>query len=330
MFVARIRERPTPRRYAGWVIASTLAILAHYFAVFLVVAEAAWLLARPVDRRGARVAVGAMGIAALALLPLALYQRNHGAVEWIGNTPILGRLKQTVYFLLVGVSPERGGAAVLGAFIVAVVILAFVDGDRRTRVGMLLALGAAAAVIVLPIAAAAVGSDYVLDRNLLAAAVPLCILFGAGLGLRRLGWVGPAIAVLTCGALVVTHVRVARSADKHRDDWRSVAKALGGARSDRLVTMLPGYESDALALYYRDLHLLRRPAAFREVVTITYVGSHPATGRRAPPPPHPFRLTRTLRVQRMTLRWYRATSATTISPMQVNRPGVWAGLASSD
>ncbi|MDX6225533.1 MAG: hypothetical protein QOE64_1909, partial [Frankiales bacterium] len=159
---------------------------------------------------------------------------------------------------------------------------------------------------------------------------PLCILFGAGLGLRRLGWVGPAIAVLTCGALVVTHVRVARSADKHRDDWRSVAKALGGARSDRLVTMLPGYESDALALYYRGLHLLRRPAAFREVVTITYVGSDPAPGRRAPPPPRPFRLTRTLRVQRMTLRWYRASSATTISPMQVNRPGVWAGLASSD
>jgi hypothetical protein len=325
MFVARIRERPTPRRYAGWVITSTLAILAHYFAVFLVVAEAVWLLARPVDRRGARVAVGAMGVAVLALAPLALYQRTHGEVDWIGNTPIVGRLKQTAYFLLLGLSPDRLGADALGVLIIAVVILALAIGGRRTRVGVLLALGAAAAVIALPIVAAAVGNDYVLDRNLLAAAVPLCIAFGAGLGLRRLGWVGPAIAVVTCGALVVTHVRIARSENLHRDDWRAVAKALGGARSDRLVTVRPAYEEKALTLYRRGLHLLRRPAALREVVTITYKGQRAQT-----PPPHPFRLTRTLKVQRMTLRWYRAASATTISPMQITQPRVWAGLSGSD
>jgi hypothetical protein len=190
---------------------------------------------------------------------------------------------------------------------------------------VLLAIGAAAAVIVLPIVAAALGSDYVLDRNLLAAAVPLFILIGAGLGLRRLGRVGPAVALLTCGALVLADVRIARSEDKHRDDWRAVAKAVGGARSDRLVTVRPAYQEKPLRLYQHGLHEMRRAAAFREVVTISYLGS----GSAPPPaPPHPFRLTRTARVQRMTLRWYGATSATTIGPTQVTRPRVWAGVSS--
>src|SRR5919202_825563 len=78
MFVALIRERPTPRRYAGWAIASAVAVVAHYFPIFLVVPEALWLLLAARDRRSAGFAVGAWAAVMAGVLPLALYQREHG------------------------------------------------------------------------------------------------------------------------------------------------------------------------------------------------------------------------------------------------------------
>jgi hypothetical protein len=72
--------------------------------------------------------------------------------------------------------------------------------------------------------------------------------------------------------------------------------------------------------------VMRAPAEVREVVTITYEGGRPRPGPLSQPaPPPPFRLTRTRKVQRMTLRWYAAEAHTRMRPSPLARPGAWDG-----
>ncbi len=51
LFFLRSRSDPTTGNYAGWAVASGLALATHYFAAFLIAAEAAVLLARGSRRR---------------------------------------------------------------------------------------------------------------------------------------------------------------------------------------------------------------------------------------------------------------------------------------
>src|SRR3954451_8948882 len=70
----RVLDDASSRRLAGWAVVSVAAIATHYFAGFLIGAEAAWLLWTL--RTRAAVAVGAVVLAGAALLPLALHQRS--------------------------------------------------------------------------------------------------------------------------------------------------------------------------------------------------------------------------------------------------------------
>ncbi len=64
-FFARALHEPRTRVLAGWAAASALALLTHYFAVFLVFPEAVWLLARH-RRMGV---VGAIAVPRSSVLP---------------------------------------------------------------------------------------------------------------------------------------------------------------------------------------------------------------------------------------------------------------------
>ena len=72
---------------ALWAVASSLAIATHYFAVFLVAAEAAWLVARYRPRRDAAVAPPRPPPSSSARLPLLAAQRGNG--ETVGDTSLL-------------------------------------------------------------------------------------------------------------------------------------------------------------------------------------------------------------------------------------------------
>src|SRR5262249_49749909 len=87
--------RPSARLYAGWAVASALALATHYFAVFLILPEAVILLRSAPSRRLAGLAIGFVMAAGAFLLPLALQQRSMGHATWISNAPILGRLAIT-------------------------------------------------------------------------------------------------------------------------------------------------------------------------------------------------------------------------------------------
>src|SRR5437764_6826676 len=55
-----VLERPSPRRLALWALVAAAALATHYFAGFLIGAEAAWLPWRAQPRCLARVAIGAV------------------------------------------------------------------------------------------------------------------------------------------------------------------------------------------------------------------------------------------------------------------------------
>ncbi len=84
----RAEREPTRARMAAFALTGALALLTHYFAVFLLIADGAVAAAR---RRGApsrRAALPAIGgrsrWSGLALLPLISAQGGHGT-QWIGR-----------------------------------------------------------------------------------------------------------------------------------------------------------------------------------------------------------------------------------------------------
>lgn len=93
VFFQRALQTPTRRELALWSLASILALLTHYFAVFLFIPEAVVLLRRLGWQR-TRVAIGAVVLAGAAISPLAIAQSSTGNAEWISTTSIVSRFAQ--------------------------------------------------------------------------------------------------------------------------------------------------------------------------------------------------------------------------------------------
>ena len=155
-------KRPAGRLYAGWALASALALATHYFAVFLIVPEALVLLRLAPRRRTAAAAVGAVGAVGALLLPLALEQQSLGHADWIRNASILSRLATTPLDFLVGFDLTAAAVPVaVVAVMVAVVGLARLAASRlRDGPGPRLVAALVGASFALPLVLAFVGLDY--------------------------------------------------------------------------------------------------------------------------------------------------------------------------
>ncbi|HEY2571418.1 MAG TPA: glycosyltransferase family 39 protein, partial [Solirubrobacteraceae bacterium] len=117
----RALDEPTPRRMAAFALAGALALLTHYFAVFLLAAMALWLLRDAAQRRAALAAVAALTVVGLALLPLISAQGGHGT-QWIGRWALSSRLQAIPQYFLTGYSAAPLGHGV--ELLVALPILA--------------------------------------------------------------------------------------------------------------------------------------------------------------------------------------------------------------
>jgi hypothetical protein len=157
----RALSEPSPRRLAAFALAASLALLTHYFALFLLLPMAAWLLWaaivgwRPSEnasphayawgapKTGARYTAGertpeeraanpkqlprVLGAVALpavvgaALIPLILAQGGHGT-QWIGRWALGGRLEAIPQYYLTGYMGAALGHGI--ELLVAVLILA--------------------------------------------------------------------------------------------------------------------------------------------------------------------------------------------------------------
>jgi hypothetical protein len=224
LWFLRAEREPSRRALAWWAGMTALALVSHYFTVFLAIPEAVVLLAGVRERRAKLLACGAVAVVGLALLPLIAAQGGHGT-QWIGRWALSSRVQAIPQYWLTGESgaPLGHGVELLVLLVVGVGATLFVFLDGVARRACLLALSVGAAAILVPFALALMGADYLAPRNLLAAWVPLSAALAVPLACRREGW---ALAGLLCVMWLGVTLDVNASPRLQRGDWRGVAKRI--------------------------------------------------------------------------------------------------------
>jgi len=233
----RALEDPSRRHLALWSGMSILALLSHYFAVFLFIPEAIVLAARLGWRR-IWAAAGAVVLVGLALVPLAAAQRADGKTNWIEDISLSGRIGESAKMFTVGAY----GPVVLYALLIAVLIVAgavalvWRYGDGRERTGAAYAAIIGVSAVGLPLALALTHLIDVYDgRNVIAFWIPFAVLVAAGFGTAR----APRAGALLGGALCAISLAMIAAAnlvgDYQRNDWRGVGHALGRSSGARVI-----------------------------------------------------------------------------------------------
>jgi mannosyltransferase len=256
LFFLRARRGGASRDLAWWAVFSALALAAHYFAFFPLAIEAAWLLlaARPPKPRsavgypymagqthsgagfGATIAaVGGVALAGLALAPIALHQAQGKNNNWIATFGMAGRLRETAISFFVGEAGLLKHALIPMALYAAAVGLLLLRGGAREKRGAALAATIGLGTIALALAFAAAGQDFVLERNLLPALIPLALVGAAGIAAPRAGRLGVGVGVALVAYLLAFCVYSDFRPTLQRDDWRTVAREIGPPRGPRAI-----------------------------------------------------------------------------------------------
>lgn len=280
----RCLDDERPRALAWWAIVSALALCSHYFAVFVLAPQVAWLLWRHPRRRAAVAAVAGLAVAGLLLLPMLLRQSDNPYD--IAGISIGVRLLQVPKQLLLG---YRGPLAALTIVLGTALILAAVwlllrrtDATPRRR-----ALGVGAIGIIglaLPLAGAVVGADYLNARNVIPALVPLAAALAVGFVTPRAGRMGPLLLGALCAMSVAVVIAVAADQQYQRPDWKGLAQALGRTDGPRAIVVSPGNGDPPLRFYRRELETMGREGAdVREIDVVGVAGSDgPGAAPRLP------------------------------------------------
>jgi uncharacterized membrane protein len=281
LLLARALRDPSRRAVMLWAGSAVLALLTHYFAGFLVVAEAVWLL-YATRRRPALLASGTVALAGLALMPLALHQRASQTTAFIAQLD----LQQRVVDL-----PKKLVTGELGTFVPAIGPIAGLVAAAAIAYGLVRVRGMTVGLLWLAVFAAGVpllfalaGADYLLPRNVIAIYVPLALAVAGGLAAARPA-VGLAGAAVLCAVALIVNIEVTRDDRLQRTDWRDAAKALGRPAHQALV-VTPGWDAKPLRLYDdTTIEPLRDGEPVTQVVLIG-VGQPPRF--RDPPAPPGF------------------------------------------
>jgi 4-amino-4-deoxy-L-arabinose transferase-like glycosyltransferase len=258
--------------WRGWALAAALALATHYFAVFIVIPQALWLLWRHGrSSRRAALSLAAVAIVGAALLPLAVVQASGNRARFISATGLRSRVVAVPKQFLIGYATPH--ATVL-TVLAALAALGLAVSLRRRDLHL---LALAAIAVVLPIALAVAGADYVITRNLIMAMVPLVVLAGLAAARTR---AGPALAGLLCVVGVVAFVGVELTPADQRNDWRGVVTAIGPPSvGPRAVVISPSDGVPAIDLYLAAPTSRLAPGAASTVTTrevdVVDVGRYP-------------------------------------------------------
>jgi mannosyltransferase len=306
LFFVRALRTGQGRDLALWALASALALCSHYFAVFAVAIQAVWLLvALRSSRRLVLPAVGVVVAVGLALLPLISAQVNPTHIGWIDHSLLSTRIFETGAGFLAGetghviAEPPRERYALIPAVLIGVaLLLVALRGSPREKRGAVLGLVVGVGVVLLACGAALAGKDYVVERNLLPALVPLATAAAVGFaanGARRLGL---ACAVLLCAYWLAFDVYVTRTPNLQRPDFRDLAEQLGPPAHRRAILTWK-LAADPIRFYLDDGS--RR--AYRGVVPVHEIDvvSKPVVARKPPGLPPGFRPVERRRLERLTL-----------------------------
>ena len=214
-------------------------------------------------------AVGAIVLVGAALMPLALTQGGHGT-QWIGAWALASRLETIPQYYLTGYSGAPLGHGL--ELLVALEILAAVGYGLwrmltpRESEAALLALGVAACGVLIPVAMALAGADYLAPRNVVAAMIPLTAGIATIAAARRTGRTGLALVGLIAVTFAALSIDVDLSPRLQRGDWRGLAQVIRrapGSRRARGAVAITTVELGAAPLeyYLPPLRNLRQGAA---------------------------------------------------------------------
>jgi len=247
----RAMKQPTNRLLAAWAVVSALALATHYFAVFLVVPEALWLLVRVRPRFRVLLAIGGISVVGAALLPLAIHQARqfHGKEAFLG-IPLHSRLALVPMQFLLGPEASGGSKALLlvvslvGVMVGLLLLASQAKRQAQAAAGVVLVVGAM--VVLVPIGLALVGVDYLDPRNLLPAWLPLVVVLAAGLTASRAGLV---VLTVLLAVFVSAVVFVDTDQDLQRADFRTVAALIARALGTQAIIVTPAYNWTPLTYY---------------------------------------------------------------------------------
>ena len=299
------------RSLVGWAVTCALAVATHYFAVFIVGAEALWLvLRRP---RLALLASALPGAILAAEIALIVKQRHNGGN--LSASSLTHRIGGIPKDLVVGYSfPAELAGTIVAAILVLVGLALAARTMRRAGGGSaLVAGGIAALALVSPIVVALFGADYVIARNMIAVVVPAAIFLGAGYAARPAGL---AAAALLCALSLAIVGSVAADTRYGRTDWRGAAKQLGHPSLPRAIVVTPTIDSVLWRPYLPGLQEPAGPTLRPHEIVVLGLATQGgfSTGAVHPPstPPRPaprgFRLVSTKRTPTFVLVRYRSTS----------------------
>ncbi len=297
-----------------------LCLASHYFAFFLLAPMAVWILVDPRLRRRAWPAVAAFVLVGVALIPLLIAQGGH-YTQWIGEWTLSERILAIAQYWLLG---ESG--APLGHSVELLVALPFLLGaalwlyrasrrpaqvERRELDGTLAMLALWGPAVLLPILLALAGLDYLTPRNLIAAMVPLTVMFAIMLGSRSTGLPGLACALAAVAAMLLVTLDVTVNHRLQRGDWRGLAAGLKANRDSRAITAVH-LGTTPLQYYLGPLRVLPAGSAVR-VSEIDSAG-YPPLSRDAQSPPAPgFALVGTVQAHGLLAYRFRARTPRVVS-----------------
>lgn len=278
-----------------WALMSSLALLSHYFAAFIVVPEGIALLftASPTVRRRVIAALTPVAVVGIALLPLAVRQARSNGTDWIAQIPLRDRMADVPPQLLLGEGRPffRFFALIVGVAVllpVAVFLLGRGDAARR-RVPLVLILVAICGV-GLPAIYDAAAKPIVVDRNLLGAVPILLVIAAVGISRCRPRLVGLGSLAVICTTFLIAVYMVVSNPLHQREDWRDAARALGTTRVTRALVYAPATNNPApvpplvpfQAVYLRDL--LTMPDQGATVGEIDVLNVRDDLSDNSPPP----------------------------------------------
>jgi 4-amino-4-deoxy-L-arabinose transferase-like glycosyltransferase len=280
-------DQPGRRTLTVWAMASSAAILSHYFAVFLVAPEAVWLILR-VRQSAALVASAAVTLVGVAQIPLLVAQADN-RTQWIEELSLWSRIKEVAKKWITGeIAPTRNWQLALVALLVGSALVAAVrrlTSTERRRIVPVLTMGVLA--VAIPLVLDVGGLHYLISKNVMPAAVVLTVAGALTLGADRArlaGFLGTGIAATFFLAI---SVEGAVDPALQRPDYRAATRALGPPVPDQAVVS-PNLGNAPVALFRPGA--VPMPAAgalVREVIVIDPVPRADVSSTRQPTPAPP-------------------------------------------